>query len=114
MSDFTLEDVQNFFTDEYNEGPFEDGYGEFLWAAYYTLTKTFDITLNGQTYTAKIVEYFDEDREWVNNMHYIFEVDGRVFKFPGVHRSHEGSYWEPEDITEGKMVTKPVMVWESN
>lgn len=112
MSDFTVEDVRALFTNEYEEGPFEDGFNEFLWEANHTLHKTFDITLNGREYKARIVEYFDDKREWENHMHYIFEIDGRVFKFPGKFISHDGSYWNPEDITEGRLVTKPVLVWE--
>jgi len=113
MSDFTVEDVREFFTGQYEyPGPFEDGFGEFLWMANRTPDKSFDITLRGQTYRAVIVEHYDDNREWENHMHYVFEIEGRMFKFPGKFVSHDGAYWDSDDITEGRLVTKPVMVWE--
>lgn len=112
MSDFTVQDVRDFFTGEYEHEPFEDGYDEFLWDASRRPDRTFSITLNGEQYTAVIVEEYDDEREWTRDMHYVFEIGDRVFKFPGKFISHDGSHWYPEDITEGKLVTKPVLVWE--
>lgn len=113
MSDFTVQDVRDFFTGEYDyDGPFEDGIGEFFWQAKRAPGGLFNIELNGKTYSAVIVEEFDDEREWESHKHYVFEIEARVFKFPGKSVSHVGETWNPADITEGKLVTKPVLVWE--
>ena len=71
----------------------------------------FELTINGEAHTAKMVDHNDAEDEYSQRVWFVLEVDGRHFIRYGMYRSHWGFEWDYGEFSEVAPVHEVVKVY---